>query len=165
MVGLHYLKYLFDESGESVVAKFVENPYWQHFCGRLYFEHEPPCHPTSLVKWRRRLGAAGVERLLTETLSTAKREGALGEREIERVNVDTTVHEKAVAFPTDARLNDKARRALVRVAGSVGIPLRQTDVRLGRQALARQGRYAHARQMKRARRETKSAPVSGARDP
>jgi IS5 family transposase len=155
MVGLHYLKYLFDESDESVVMKFVENPYWQHFCGRLYFEHELPCHPTSLVKWRRRLGAAGVEKLLTETLSTAKREGALREREIKRVNVDTTVQEKAVAFPTDARLYHKARRALVRMAGSAGIPLRPTYVRLGRQALARQGRYAHARQMKRARRETK----------
>src|SRR5215207_5190825 len=155
VVGLHYLKYLFDESDETVVAKFVENPYWQHFRGCLYFEHELPCHPTSLVKWRRRLGAAGVETLLTETLSTARREGALREREIKRVNVDTTVQEKAIAFPTDARLYHKARRALVRMAGSAGIPLRQTYVRLGRQALARQGRYAHARQMKRARRETR----------
>jgi transposase, IS5 family len=155
MVGLHYLKYLFDESDETVVEKFVENPYWQHFCGCLYFEHELPCHPTSLVKWRRRLGTAGVEKLLTETLSTAKREGALREREIKRVNVDTTVQEKAIAFPTDARLYHKARRALVRMAGSTGITLRQTYVRLGKQALARQGRYAHARQMKRARRETK----------
>jgi IS5 family transposase len=155
MVGLHYLKYLFDESDESVVAKFVENPYWQHFCGRLYFEHGLPCHPTSLVKWRRRLGASGVEKLLTETLSTAKREGALREREIKRVNVDTTVQEKAVAFPTDARLYHKARRALVRASTGAGIFLRQTYVRLGNQALARQGRYAQARQMKRARRETK----------
>jgi IS5 family transposase len=155
MVGLHYLKYLFAESDETVVAKFVENPYWQHFCGRLYFEHELPCHPTSLVKWRRRLGTAGVEKLLTETLSTAKREGALGEREIKRVNVDTTVQEKAIAFPTDARLYHKARRALVRASTGAGICLRQTYVRLGQQALARQGRYAHARQMKRARRETK----------
>src|SRR5215208_2973193 len=155
MVGLHYLKYLFDESDESVVEKWVENPYWQYFCGCLYFEHELPCHPTSLVKWRHRLGAAGVEKLLTETLSTAKREQALRDSEIKRVNVDTTVQEKAVAFPTDARLYHKARRALVHMAGGAGIPLRQTYVRLSRQALARQGRYAHARQMKRARRETK----------
>ena len=155
MVGLHYLKYLFDESDESVVEKWVENPYWQFFCGRLYFEHELPCHPTSLVRWRHRLGAAGVEKLLTETLSTAKREQALKASEIKRVNVDTTVQEKAVAFPTDARLYHKARRALVHAAQAAGIPLRQTYVRLGRQALARQGRYAQARQMKRARRETK----------
>jgi transposase, IS5 family len=155
MVGLHYLKYLFDESDESVVEKWVENPYWQFFCGRTYFEHELPCHPTSLVKWRRRLGAAGVEKLLTETLSTAKREQALRDSEIKRVHVDTTVQEKAIAFPTDARLYHKARRALVRAARAAGIELRQSYVRLGSQALARQGRYAHARQMKRARRETK----------
>jgi transposase, IS5 family len=155
MVGLHYLKYLFDESDESVVEKFVENPYWQFFCGRTYFEHELPCHPTSLVKWRGRIGAAGVEKLLTETLSTAKREQALRDSEIKRVHVDTTVQEKAVAFPTDARLYHKARRSLVRAAQAAGIDLRQTYVRLGKEALARQGRYAHARQMKRARRETK----------
>jgi IS5 family transposase len=155
MVGLHYLKYLFDESDESVVEKWVENPYWQFFCGRTYFEHELPCHPTSLVRWRHRGGAAGVEKLLTETLSTAKREQALGDSEIKRVNVDTTVQEKAIAFPTDARLYHKARRALVRAARAADIPLRQTYVRLGKQALARQGRYAQARQMKRARRETK----------
>lgn len=155
MVGLHYLKYLFDESDESVVEKFVENPYWQFFCGCEYFEHELPCHPTSLVKWRRRIGVEGMEKLLTETLSTAKRERALKDSEIKRVHVDTTVQEKAIAFPTDARLYHKARRALVRAAQRAGISLRQTYARLGKQALARQGRYSHARQMKRARRETK----------
>lgn len=155
MVGLHYLKYLFDESDESVVAKFVENPYWQFFCGGEYFEHELPCHPTSLVRWRRRIGTDGMEKLLTETLSTAKRERALKESEIKQVNVDTTVQEKAIAFPTDARLYHKARRALVRAARSADINLRQSYARLSKQALARQGRYAHAKQMKRARRETK----------
>jgi transposase, IS5 family len=155
MVGLHYLKYLFDESDESVVEKFIENPYWQFFCGCQYFEHELPCHPTSLVKWRKRIGADGMEKLLTETLSTAKVERALRESEIKRVNVDTTVQEKAIAFPTDARLYHKARRALVRAAHAAGINLRQSYARLGKQALARQGRYAQAKQMKRARRETK----------
>jgi IS5 family transposase len=85
-----------------------------------------PVHPTSLVRWRRRLGAEGVEKLLTETLSTAKREQALRESEIKRVNVDTTVQEEAVAFPTDARLYHKARRALVSTAKAAGIQLRQT---------------------------------------
>lgn len=155
LVGLHYLKYLFDESDETVVEKFVENPYWQFFCGCQYFEHELPCHPTSLVKWRRRIGSEGMERLLTETLTTAKREQALKESEIRRVHVDTTVQGKAVAFPTDARLYHKARRALVRAAQAASINLRQTYARLGKQALARQGRYAHAKQMKRAWRETK----------
>ena len=96
-----------------------------------------------------------MEKLIGETLSTAKREQALKESEIKRVNVDTTVQEKAIAFPTDARLYQKVRRALVRAARSGGINLRQSYARLSKQALARQGRYAHARQMKRARRETK----------
>src|SRR5947209_18098852 len=91
MVGLHYLKYLFEESDASVVEKWVENTYWQLFCGGIYFEHELPCHPTSLVKWRKRIGTDGVEKLLTETLSTAKRERALKESEVKRVHVDTTV--------------------------------------------------------------------------
>jgi transposase, IS5 family len=155
LVGLHYLKYLFDESDESVVEKFVENPYWQFFCGCTYFEHELPCHPTSLVKWRRRIGAAGMEKLLDETLATAKRERVLRESEIKRVHVDTTVQAKAIAFPTDARLYHKARCALVRAAQCVGVNLRQTYTRLSRRANARQGRYAQAKQMKRARRETK----------
>jgi IS5 family transposase len=121
MVGLHYLKYLFDESDESVVEKYVENPYRQFFCGRAYFEHELPCHPTSLVRWRHRIGAEGMEKLLTETLSTAKRKQALKESEVRRVNVDTTVQEKAVAFPTDARLYHKARRSLVRAAATAAL--------------------------------------------
>lgn len=133
----------------------IRAPYWQFFCGCEYFEHELPRHPTSLVKWRKRIGTSGIEKLLTETLSTAKREQALRESEIKRVNVDTTVQEKAIAFPTDARLYHKARRALVRAAHARGIALRQTYARLGKHALARQGRYSHAKQMKRARRETK----------
>jgi len=155
MVGLHYLKQIYDVSDEAVVAQWVENPYWQYFCGGEYFEHALPCHPTSLVKWRRRVGVSGVEKLLAETVATARREDLVTERELERVNVDTTVQEKAVAFPTDARLYEKARRALVRAARALGIKLRQTYVRLGKRALRKQSQYAHAQQWRRARRETK----------
>ena len=166
MVGLHYLKYLFDESDESVVEKYVENPYWQFFCGRTYFEHELPCHPTSLVRWRWRLGAAGVEKLLTETLSTAKREQALRESEIRRVNVDTTVQEKAIAFPTDARLYHKARCALVRAARAAFINLRQSYARLGQQCAgaARALRPGPTDEAGTARNQA-FTPVSGARHP
>ena len=52
LVGIHYLKYTFDESDESVVERWVESPYWQYFCGYEYLQHELPLHPTSLVKWR-----------------------------------------------------------------------------------------------------------------
>jgi IS5 family transposase len=155
LVGLHYLKHAFDESDESVVARFLENPYWQHFCGFEYFQHRLPLHPTVLVKWRNRVGPKGLEKLLGETIETAKREKLIQRRELDKVNVDTTVQEKAIAYPTDARLYQKMRVRLVREAATRGIKLRQTFPRLGKRALARQGRYAHARQMKRAARETR----------
>lgn len=155
MVGLHYLKALYDESDESVVAKWVENPYWQYFCGEKTFQHDFPCHPTSLVKWRQRVGVEGVEKLLGQVVRTAMSQQALKPSEIAKVNVDTTVQEKAIAFPTDARLYDKARRALVRVARQHQLKLRQSYVRLGKQALVRQSRYAAARQGKRAKVQTR----------
>ncbi|MEO0375082.1 MAG: transposase [Cyanobacteria bacterium P01_A01_bin.17] len=108
LVGLHYLKALYDESDESVVAKWVENPYWQYFCGEKRFQHELPCHPTSLVKWRKHVGPEGVEKLLKQVLRSAMKLNALKPREVKRVNVDTTVQEKAIAFPTDARLYQNA---------------------------------------------------------
>jgi IS5 family transposase len=155
MVGLHYLKQMEDVSDEAVVAAWVENPYWQYFCGCDEFQHQWPCHPTSLVKWRQRVGVDGMEQLLKETVATARRAEVLPEREPERVNVDTTVQEKAIAFPTDARLYEKARRALVRAALRLGVKLRQSYVRLGKRALRKQSQYAHAQQGRRARRETK----------
>ncbi len=155
VVGLHYLKYSYNESDESVVERFLENPYWQYFCGCEYFQHEIPLDPSSLVRWRRRVGSGGMEKLLKETIETAKRKGRVKARHLERVNVDTTVQEKAVAFPTDARLYHKMRRALVRRAKREGVELRQSFERLSKRALQMQGRYSHARQMRRARRETK----------
>lgn len=153
IVGLHYLKYLENESDESVIEKFCENPYWQYFCGYKTFQHEPPCHPTTLVKWRHRVGEAGIEKLLTETINTAKREGLLPEKICRRVNVDTTVEEKAIAFPTDAKLYHKMRINLVKAANKRDILLRQSYSRIGKYALLKQNGYMHARQMKRAKKE------------
>ena|SRR5436190_5253781 len=155
LVGLHYLKHAYNESDESVVEKWIENPYWQYFCGYEFFQHQLPCHPTSLVKWRQRLKADGVEKLLKEVLATAVRSGALLEKDLQCVTVDTTVQEKAVAFPTDARLYQKARVAVVRAAQKAGVKLRQSYQRVGKKALFNQSRYARARQLKRARKEEK----------
>jgi IS5 family transposase len=155
IAGLHYLKYLENESDESVVEKFCENPYWQYFCGLETFVHQLPCHPTGLVKWRRRLGEKGVEKLLSHTLETAKRVGLLPEKLLKKVNVDTTVQEKAITFPTDTKLCHRMRVLLVLEAKKRGLSLRQTYVRLGKKACLMQGRYAHALQMKRARKAFK----------
>jgi IS5 family transposase len=159
IVGLHYLKHAFNESDESVVGRFLENPYWQYFCGFEYFQHELPLDPSSLVRWRKRLGPDRMEQLLTETLETAKRGKLFTEKHAQHVTVDTTVQEKAVAFPTDARLYHKARRSLVRAAKERNIELRQSFEHLGKRAFIKQGRYAHARQFKRAKRETRKLRV------
>src|SRR5258708_34456442 len=96
-----------------------------------------------------------MEKVLRETIGAAERQEALKTSEIRRVNVDTTVQEKAIAFPTDARLYHKARCVLVREAQRAGLELRQSYRRVGKRALQKQGRYAHAQQLKRARKETR----------
>lgn len=126
MVGLHYLKYAFDMGDETAVERFLENPYWQYFCGFEYFQHELPLDPTSLVKWRHRIGEGGAEELLKKTIEAAVSGRVLCKRDVDKVNVDTTVQEKAIAFPTDAQLYLKARVVLVREAKARGIELRQT---------------------------------------
>ncbi|MBW4517875.1 MAG: transposase [Timaviella obliquedivisa GSE-PSE-MK23-08B] len=110
LVGLHYLKALYDESDESVIVECLENPYWQYFCGEQNFQHDFPCHPSSLVKWRKRVGANGVEKLLKQVLRIAMQYQALTKRELKGVTVDTTVQQKAIAFPTDARLYEGSSR-------------------------------------------------------
>lgn len=155
MVALHYLKHTFDESDESVVARFLENPYWQYFAGFEYFQHSFPIEPTSLVKWRKRVGSTGMEKVFQQTLLTGMKSGLLKKSHWNKVNIDTTVQEKAIAFPTDAKLYQKLRARLVKEAKDRGIHLRQSYVRLGKIALVKQSRYAHARQYKRARRETR----------
>jgi transposase, IS5 family len=155
MVGLLYLKHAFDESDESLVARWVENPYWQFFCGCQYMQHELPIDPSSLSRWRKRVGDERLEKLLEVTIQAALAMKAVRPQELQKVNIDTTVQEKAIAFPTDARLYHKMRVALVRRARSLGLALRQNYRFKGKQLLARQGRYAHARQMKRAAKMTR----------
>jgi len=155
MVGLMYLKHAFDESDESVVARWVENPYWQFFCGFHYMQHDPPIDSSMMSKWRKRVGADRLEKLLEATIHTALSMQAIKPKELEQVNVDTTVEEKAIAFPTDARLYHKMRVALVRHAKALSIPLRQSYRFVGKKMLFRQHRYAHAKQMRRAAKMTR----------
>jgi len=126
MVGLHYLKYTYGLGDEAVVEEWVENPYWQYFCGGIFFEHGFPIDPSSMTRWRERLHGAGLEELLGETIRTGLRGGFICKAELKRVNVDTTVQEKDIRFPTDARLYDRMRERLVEAARVRGIELRQT---------------------------------------
>lgn len=150
MVSLHYLKYTFNLSDEDVVAGWVENPYWQYLSGMKFFEYVMPIHPSSMTRWRNRIGEAGAEELLKETIATGLTLKAVKSHELKRVNIDTTVQEKEVRFPTDARLYDRARQRLVEAAKERDIALRQNYNRKAKPLLAQQSRYAHAQQMKRA---------------
>lgn len=151
MVALHYLKYQHNLSDESVVQRWVENPYWQHFSGEQFFQHEVPINPSSMTRWRHRLGEAGAEAMLKETIETAVRMKVITPTQIKRVNVDTTVQTKAVRYPTDARLYNRARERLVKAARERGIKIKQSYERVGPRLVMQQSRYAHARQMNRAR--------------
>lgn len=150
MVALHYLKYQHDLSDETVVEQWVENPYWQHFSGEQFFQHEMPIDPSSMTRWRKRLGEAGAEAMLKETIETGLRMKAITPAQIQRINVDTTVQTKAVRYPTDARLYNRSRERLVKTARKLGLQIKQSYERVGPRLLMQQSRYAHARQPKRA---------------
>jgi len=154
MVALHYLKYTYSLSDEDVVDGWVGNPYWQNFSG-MKFEHRVPIDPSSMTRWRKRIGEAGAEELLKETIASGLKLKAVKVHQLKRINVDTTVQKKEVRFPTDARLHDRTRQRLVEYAKERNIDLSQNYNRKSKQMLLQQSRYSHARQMKRARRCTR----------
>lgn len=155
MVALHYLKYQHDLSDENVVAHWIENPYWQHFSGQQFFQHQLPIEASSMTRWRKRLGEAGAEQMLRATIETGIKMGAIRPAQLKRINVDTTVQTKAIRFPTDARLYNRCRERLVKTARQQGIKIKQSYQHTGKKLLLDVSRYAHARQMKRARAATR----------
>ncbi len=155
MTGLCFLKDIKGLSDEEVCAAWCENPYFQHFCGETFFQHRFPVEPPSLSIFRGRIGEEGMECLLGETIKVGLQSGTISKRDFACVTVDTTVQEKAVHFPTDVRLCHRAREALVRLAKTQDIPLRQSYSRKGKQAQFMANRYMAARQVKRARKKIK----------
>ena len=118
-------------------------------------QHEMPLHPTSLTKWRQRVGAETLVEMLSETISLALREKQVTKRELAQVIVDTTVQEKNITHPTDSKLYRTAIVKLGRAAKQRGVTLRQTYIRVSKQAAIMVSRYAHAKQFKRMRRKLK----------
>ena len=155
VAGLFILKHMHNLSDEALCDRWVENPYFQYLCGEAVFRHELPFDRSSLTRWRQRLGEEQIAALLQESLSVAHRSGAIETKDLERVVVDTTVQEKAIAHPTDARLIHRAIEKLVDLAKREGVKLRQSYLRLAKRAAIMVGRYTHAHQFKRARRELK----------
>ncbi len=152
VAGLMYLQHAFKLSDEAVVARWVENPYYQHFTGETFFQHRFPIDPSSLVRWRKRIGEEGAEWLLTKTIEAGRSSGTVMDKSLKRIAVDTTVMEKDIAHPTDARLYERARALLAGLAKKAGVQLRQSYARLAPRLAIQVGRYAHARQFKRMRK-------------
>ena len=98
------------------MTRWAENPYWQHFRRETFFQNRLPIDPSSMTRWRNRIGEEGVEWLQTETIEAGKRSGAVKDSDLKRVTVDTTVMEKNITHPTDARLFEAARCKLIGLA-------------------------------------------------
>jgi IS5 family transposase len=152
MAALLYLKHAYDLSDEALVEQWKGNVFFQYFSGMDYYESRLPCDATQIGRFRRAIGEAGVEELLKATIEAAVDNKAIKPTEFERVIVDTTVQEKAIAHPVDSRLLEIARHKVVQAAKAVGIELKQTYVKEGKVLRRRAGGYAHAKQFKRLQR-------------
>ena len=154
MVGLLLLKHMFGLSDEGVCERWVYDPCVQHFNGETFFQHTFPHERSNLSHWRKRLGER-LDLLLAESLQVAHESGALSIKDLARVTVDTTMQPKNITFPTNAKLPHAAIKGLNRLPRRHGVRLRQSYVRLAKQAAMMAGRYAHAKQFNRRHREVR----------
>ena len=155
MASLLYLKNSFNLSDEELVMRWSENILWQFFSGMDYYEHRLPCDATQIGRFRRALGEDGLELLLKATIDTAVAIDAVKPKDLERVIVDTTVQEKAIAHPVDTRLLEIARHKVASSAKRAGIQLKQTYAKEGKALRWKAGGYAHAKQFRRLQRVLK----------
>jgi IS5 family transposase len=119
MVGLLMLKHIRNLSDESIVEQWSENAYYRYFCGNHEFTPTVPCEPSELVHFRHRTGEAGIALIFQESIRIHGK--ASEERE---VIADTTVQEKNITYPTDAKLHRKIIDKCKKMAEREGIELR-----------------------------------------
>ena len=140
VASLLYLKHSFNLSDEELVIRWSENIVWQFFSGMACYEHRPPCDAVQIGRFRRDLGEVGLELLLKATIETAVAIKAVQPKDLERVIVDTSVQEKAIAHPTDSRLLEIARHKACERRQALRHSA-QTNFCQRRQSLALQSRW------------------------
>jgi IS5 family transposase len=151
MVGLSILKHLEDLSDEVLVQRWVQNPYYQAFCGEIEFQWQLPCDPTSLTHFRKRIGVEGHEKILSVSIMLHAEKVA----QEDEICIDTTVQEKNITFPTDAKQYRKIHGKLLKLARREGIPLDRTYEKEVNQ-LKQHTRFAsHPKNRKKASRAVK----------
>ena len=124
MVGLLMLKHIRNVSDEVVVEQWSENNYYQYFCGETIFVPRVPCEASELVHFRKRIGESGIELILKESIRING-----SDSDDDNVNIDTTVQEKNITFPTDAKLHKKIIKKCKQIAEQEQLPVRQTYTR------------------------------------
>ena len=146
MTGLLILKQLYDLGDETVVAAWIQNPYFQYFCGEAHFQWTQPCDPSDLVHFRKRIAEKGVERILAESVRLHGKDAKSS-----NVLVDTTVQEKNITYPTDVKLQKKIIDKCKAIANKEHIELRQTYTRTVRKLMIEQHFAHHPKRAKKAR--------------
>jgi IS5 family transposase len=155
MVGLHLLKHMDELSDEAVCARYLDSPYVQLFCGETHIQHTLPLDRSSMTRWRQRIGPERLEVLVAESVAAAQRGGAVEERHLRRVTIDTTVQPKAVTHPTDSKLLQRGIEILARLGRRHGIRLRQSCLRVARKARREAAKLIHSGRLRQAERQVR----------
>ena len=138
MVGLLLLKRIYNLGDETVMAQWIQNPYFQYFCGEAEFQWEAPCDPSDMVHFRKRIGEEGAEKILEASIHSRRNEI----KSTNDVLIDTTAQEKNITYPTDSKLLVKVIKRCNKIAKAEGIEQRQSYKRTMKQLLLKQ-RFAH----------------------
>ncbi len=124
IVGLLLLKQMYNLGDETVVERYLENPYWQHFCGEVYFQYKLPFDPSDFVHFRHRIGSQGMEKIFKASIDLF--DADMIRREVKEVRVDTTVQENNITLPTHRKLIEKVIGHCKRIAKKEDITLKRT---------------------------------------
>ena len=150
MVGFLILKQLYNLSDENLVARWVENPYWQYFTGEAVFQYVAPFDPSELVHFRNRIGGDGAELIFKESILLHGADAMESE-----VVVDTTVQEKNITYPTDTKLRKKVMDKCIEIAQQEGVKLSRTYAKERKELLLKLRFRNHPRRKREAKKADK----------